>query len=385
MLLCAAPLASAEPRQVEVAVEPGSELFARLVGQTADLALELVAVGNAWQRPGALRVWLEGAPGEAGREVVVADPVTGRTLRRTVAEGAQGGLAASAHAEAIALVVRSGLLELLAPPPEPSAQARPTTAHPERTHDDSPGRARARDAPETRAVPANGEEDATVGPSDEGESERETESAAEEREPPVVAEPTASQSETDDSAPGTLALTLRGAIQVAFDGSVPPPALAPEIGIGLRARALGAALVAGHGFVHESRDATSVVELARHHAALEVSWTFGETTDTGLELAARGGLYALVRRTQIRDTAFLATPDTTTLSPLFSARARLRVPLAGGPTTHHRLLVAIEGGVDLVPGAPTLGYERDGRFVTRDALWIVEPILALALEYAFYP
>jgi len=369
--------AAAQPRRVEVAVASDSELYARIVGQTADLAVTPAAVGDTWQTPDALRVWLVPSSEDGPQVVVVADPASGRTLRRTVGTPGTAGLSASVNAEAVALVVRSGLVELLTPPPEPE----PMTTPPRR---DRPAR-RQRPSPGTGSETASGSEsdaDADADADAESESEPDAESVTESE----------SESEPEpesESEPGSgrigVAPGLRAGMQAVFDGAVPPPELAPEIGLGVLVGRTTLALVGAYGLRLESRDATSIVGLRRHHVALDVAYALGALDAVHLALAWRAGLYVLARDTRIRDVDYRGTADATTSSALFSARARLRVPLAGDPPGGQALWLAVDVGLDLVPGAPTLTYERGTETVTRDALWLPEPVLAAALEYHLWP
>lgn len=365
--------AAAEPRRVELAVAEANEIFARVVGQTADLPVATIAVGDVWVAPDALRVSFE-MPPEGPVVVVVADPTSGRTLRREVAGTAHGGLAASAQTEAVALVVRSGIVELLATAPLPETDVARAGAG-----DAARRRPRVNTKPENPGLA----ETTTVERDRAPVAPRDAPAAAE---PP--AEPAVARSEHERSAgapPGAWGASLRAGVQAAFDGAVPPPQVAPEVGLGVRLGAFGLGLVGGYGLMLESRDDASLVELRRHHATLELSYALDALDAGGVAFALRGGLYALERATRVRDGNYLATADRTTTSALFGACVRLLVPLAGGVSAGHGLSLLFEAGVDVVPDAPTLAYDQGGAAVERDRLWIVEPALALGLEYIVWP
>lgn len=377
LLLVGFPVtAAADPRRVELAVAAESEIFARVVGQTADLPLAPVAVAGVWTTPDALRVSIETPAAEGPAVVIVSDPLSGRTLRREVPSTAQGGLAASARAEAIALVVRSGLVELLAAAPATEVEGADPPRGPEPRR-----RARERASPvDPHVVERTAQERMPTEGADARDASHAPATPSAEA-PAEPAEPTAE----GNTAAGTLGLSVRVGVHAAFDGTVPPPQVAPELGLGVRLGPFGLALVGGYGLVLESRDTASVVELQRHHVTLECAYAFDTESAAGIALALRGGLYALERATRVRAGDYLATADRTTLSPLVGARARLLVPLAGGPAARHGLALLFEAGADLVPGAPTLAYEQDGAAVERNRLWLVEPALGLGLEYIVRP
>jgi hypothetical protein len=288
--------------------------------------------------------------------------------------------------------VRSGLVELLASP-EPEAKPQPE-APPKDAVFAVPATKQAKSTPPRPAhepgedPPPPSEPDAVVRAEAEDDARAEPEVSSDEpaqpSKPVEVIEGDWVEPEAP-SAPSDFAWVLRPGIQAAWDGTGGRPHLAPEVGLGLRVGRIGLALVGGYGLPLESSDDTSVVELQRHHVALALSVEVRGSSATSIELALRMGAYVLSRSTSVRSADYVASPERTTYSSLTSLRARLLLALAGGRGAGHALRLGVEAGVDVVPGAPTLSYQLGDEVMDRDALWLVQPVLTVGLEYAVWP
>jgi hypothetical protein len=120
-------------------------------------------------------------------------------------------------------------------------------------------------------------------------------------------------------------------------------------------------------------DADARLELSRVIAAAGARLWLSAPRPLGVVVAARAGAVLYGRHTLSVTPPAVATPDASTIT--FTAGAD--VSLVWAPSGW--LGVAVEAGVDLTPGAPTLGVDNAGQFVTTHDLWTIQPRLGVFL------
>jgi hypothetical protein len=298
------------PVRLVVVNEPGTE---------APLGAQLEAADALARRQGARAVvWfapLDPQAPRAGLLVVVAEAARGRVLIRRIEAGAAAGDGDSATLEAAALVVRTALRGL-----SEGAEI---------------GLTRAEVAP---APPP----------------------------PPPAAKTAAPAAPPQPASRGRLLAAVGW--HLTYDGQAAQQGLSGHVGYTFGRWTVG--LAAAPSLGAELRDARSTVHLARHAfgAFGEVAAALGEQVSLGAGVSAGAVLFP--RSTGA--TAAGIAPDEASANPTvfagFSARARW-FPAA------FRGFVGLwlEGGAELVPWAPTLGYQLGPRFVPAFQLWHVQP------------
>jgi hypothetical protein len=162
---------------------------------------------------------------------------------------------------------------------------------------------------------------------------------------------------------------------LAHDGEALQQGLAGHVGYGFGRWSLGLSVATSLGAA--LADARASIHLSRHAFGgfAELAPLRTEQLELGLSLSAGAALFP--RTTG--PTVAAIVPEAAAPNPAFfvglAARARwFPRPLGGFVGAW------IEGGADVVPAAPTLGYELDGRFVPAYRLWRVQPGGALGFS-----
>jgi hypothetical protein len=337
---------SAKPpplRAVVRVTEPADEvLLARIRGQVNDLAVQLVvergarleadvpaqveaATQLASTRKARVVVWFR-HPETGGVVVHVADPDENSLLARWIDLGRGGRLESSAHAEAVALMVRLALRALAAgghigvtktPEPEPGPE---------------PG-------PEPVASPP---------------------AIAEHAEPPQ-------RSWSPVAAAGWSA---------AVTGAREPVQQGLAVSLGVDVGHWHAALDGVLGLPLTLADGRTSVDLARHEIGARLDWIPLRRDNLQASLGASAGLVAFARSAAVAlSTDIDPAPAQTTIA----FHVAPGVAAAWRPLEHAPLWLELSAAADVVAGAPRLGYRTAGQFVPTDTLWPVEPLAALSV------
>ncbi|MBI4509800.1 MAG: hypothetical protein HY698_09185 [Deltaproteobacteria bacterium] len=320
---------------VRVPTESDRDLFARIQGQTSDLDVALLtdhgpleagfraqvlsAQRLAGSRAARVVAWFQ-RDESGGIVVYVAEPGASRVLVREL-RASREAFSSSATAEAAALVVRSAL----------------------------------------RALAAGGEIGITVPAPPAAE-----ETAGE--------KPRSAAAELRKAAP--IAWQSMVGWQVALDGhsALGQNGLVARLGV---ARGhLEGSLSATAAFPSSLDDGRTQVNLSRHNVAFGLAyrpWAFGNLR---VSIGASVGAAGYSRSTLALEPSVRAAPSRTTVSLLVGPEARIAWAF------HPRgASVGIEAtlAVDVVVGAPQLGYQVGDEFVTRYRLWPVTPRAGLGL------
>ncbi len=327
---------------------PEDEALARRVqGQLSDLPVVLrvkpgtapgssdaeqwwTAVDLAASESARLALWFSHAPD--GITVHIAEPSTQHLfVRRIQADPAGGRLSRSAMAEAAALVVRSAVKALEAGHEvgvevkvEPQAPTPPAEPMP----------------PVALEVPPRAELPPAV---------------------PISATPLREG-----------AWVLAVGWQVAVDGASPRGQQGPQLVAGWEGRRLRARVLLLPSLPAHLSDAYTRVTLSRH--ALVVGAGVGLKPAERLRLGADfgAGLVGFHRRSVALRPDVVASPTRFTLAAAVSPELSAR--WSAGPVA-----LEMSAAVDVMAGVPTLGYTRGDEFLLRNALWVAQPRLGLAL------
>ncbi len=147
--------------------------------------------------------------------------------------------------------------------------------------------------------------------------------------------------------------------------------------VGLRVERLVVAIVLT-GTVPRALEQTEAnVSLARLGAAMRVAYFIPVATGVALVPSLAVGAVGYLRSTTDAVSGVEAEADALIPSILLSPGLDLVVEL-GGPMS-----VFLRAAADIVPGAPTIGYDRGTEFVSALPLWNVTPSLALGLLASF--
>jgi hypothetical protein len=323
-----------------VLVQPQSaELLQRIEGQSRDVACELRvlpadpvpeddsacrALAAAHGAQGVLIV--RGQPDNAASyELVVCGGEAEREHRAVRATGATSdALSTSALYEAVALVVRSALVDL-----DEALEAKARAAEEERRA--ALARVEAERAAERRA-------------NDEARARAEQEA----RDRDVVVDEAA---QPDDlSSPANLDWLIMAGVDVAAIGA---DSAALELGaraaVDLGVLRLG--LFGSYGLSAPLRDASTRVELCRHRAGLSAGLPVALSRVVVLEPVVLAGAAALERSSESRAASVIARGKQTTWSALFGAELGLSLRVVAP------LGLRLHAGLDVLPGAPRYVYE----------------------------
>ncbi|WP_146210083.1 hypothetical protein [Vitiosangium sp. GDMCC 1.1324] len=315
---------------------PGDEdLASRILGQVSDLPVVLRVSpgpslggndGEQWRTAVELAeslqarvvLWFDREP-----EAIVlhlAEPATRRLfVRRIQSDERRETLGRSASAEAAALVVRSALKALEAG----SQLGEPVV-------------------PEPRVEPV-----VTPPP------------------PPVVVPP------PEPPAP-TEGWQLGVGWQAAVDGHSPRGQQGPQVAVGWEGRGLRARVLLLASLPARLSDAYTRVTLSRHAAGVAGDAALVSSARFRLGVGLGAGVAGFLRSTEPLQPEVEASPSR--LIPALYVAPELSARWRGGP-------MALEAsvGADVLAGVPTLGYHRDGTFIVRNRLWVVQPRFSLSV------
>ena len=332
---------SAKPplRAVVRVAEPADEvLLARIRGQVNDLAVQLVvergahleadvpaqveaATQLASSRKARVVVWFR-HPDTGGVVVHVADPDENSLLARWIDLGRGGRLESSAHAEAVALMVRLAL----------------------------------------RALAAGGHIGVTKTPEPEPEPEPIT--------PPAIVE------HAEEPPQRSWFPVASAGWSAAVTGAREPVQQGLAVALGIDVGRWHAALDGVVGLPLTLADGLTSVDLARHEIGARLDWIPLRRDHLQASLGASAGLVAFARSAAVAlSTDIDPAPAQTTLA----FHVAPGVAAAWRPLEHAPLWIELSAAADVVAGAPRLGYRRAGQFVPTDSLWPVEPVAALSV------
>lgn len=313
-------------------------LLERLQGQTVDLDVELLPVRGQPLEP-TLRAQLQAAEelarghtaravvwlrtGASGRRIAyVAEPAAARVFARPLRGGVgSDATGRSAALEEFAVVVRSALRALA-----------------------------------------------------QGDSIGIDNAAAEAEEPPPPPVPPP----PPPPPPSQTGLLLGLGWQLALDGASPFGQTGPTLRGGLTRGRFAFALSLAAAIPAPISDPFSTVKLSRHSLALLAGVALLARARWRLELNASLGVALFYRATDSVEPGYTATPSH--LTPAFIGGPALDILCR--PVSGARLWLALELGADALAGAPELGYQVSGAFVSRNQLWPVTPRFALAVFFS---
>ncbi|GAB4567021.1 MAG: hypothetical protein Tsb0020_19220 [Haliangiales bacterium] len=354
------------------------EIWTRLGGQTVDLAVTLVRVDDRGERriteqlaaasqlarahSARIVVWFRSDPSRGGIRVYIAEPGADSVFVRYLAQPSDSPDARSASAEAVALVVRSGLRAL--------AQGADIGV---------PSREVVR-ADQAAAAAAS--------------------TAASATEPTSSALPNAPSPPppTNSSAHASAPAAPRSA-------HAPRRSLSPTVAIGWQASRDGLQRYGHHGLLVRAgaslganrndwslrvalagypeaatRDPLTVLYVARHGASVGL-WRRVRTGPLWLEAALSAGATRFVRRTEALADGVTETPAQATWCATLGPSAGAHWPLLTRPA--HQLGLFFHLAVDVVLGAPRFSYLVAGQLETRAATEPVQPRASAGLRWQF--
>ena len=326
------PVRAAEPVRAKVLiwVESAQDqaLVERVRGQVSDLELTLVPVETkpvAVAGPGVVLVWFTRPDPDA--DVVVIHAARGaqsRVWQREIGGGgapAPGGGLSSSTQEAAALVVREALRDMIrAEPPAPEPPVQPKSRTPA----------------------------------------------------PVAAPVVAPQLPARSLASFRAELLWR----VTLDGVSPFRRQGPEFRLGATYRALELSLFAGSSLPVAEHDQLGELRLLRQAVGVRGGHEWRLSHTLALDVGLRGGLVSYARSTVQLAPGVTPNADRVSVSALFGPELRLGWAPWFGP-----LELTLAGGVDVVPGAPRIGYQVDGRFEPSFTFWQLQPIVGIGAAF----
>lgn len=311
------------------------------MGQSRDVAcaLELVGGGDgSCAELGAqhgldavLRV-REPEAGTSAYEVVVCDTADGTEQTRSVSieHGTGDTLGASAAYEAVALVVRSALIDIAAARAARDAQREEARLAAERAREEQAREAAARAA--------------------------ETERARSEQDQPPPSD--------DDADQGPRLLSLWAGTEYAFIADKTPAlGLVGRVTYLLGWIRFGASF--SYGLPASLEDDIARIRLQQHALLLSAAYSSSLADDLWLDLGLMPGVVVLSRSTRVQGADATGAQDKTSWLPAVGLESGLRLRLIGA------FGARIHVAVDLVPGAPRFVYDdiaADGRRVSRTEL-----------------
>jgi len=323
-------------------VQPGAEeLGLRILGQSRDVACALELVGGGERScaelgaqhgvDAVLRV-REPQAGTGSYQVVVCDVAKGSEQTRSVSteHGSGDTLGASAAYEAVALVVRSALIDIAAERAARDAEREAQLAA-ERARQDEAREAAARAAEEERA-------------------------RAEQTQPPPSA--------PDDSDQRPRPWTLWAGAELAFIADKTPAlGLVGRLTYSFGVARIGASF--SYGFPASLEDDVARIRLQQHTLALSAALQSSLADGLWIDLGLMPGVAVLARSTTVQGARATGAQSKTHWSPFIALETGLRLRVIGAFGL--RLHVAL----DLVPGAPRFVYDdvdAEGRRVSRTEL-----------------
>lgn len=122
-------------------------------------------------------------------------------------------------------------------------------------------------------------------------------------------------------------------------------------------------------------DDLTIVDLSRHAAGIVVGYDVMRRDRIELELGIDAGILGHFRSTVAVSPDVAATPSTVTAAGYVGPHVHLRWQIT---PRREGAWLQLGAGADVVFGAPELGYELDGVFVSRNELWPVQPRFHLA-------
>jgi hypothetical protein len=336
----AAALSAQEPCKAVLLQPESAELLQRIEGQSRDVACELLviadkavpqgdcaALARAQAAQGVLIV--RGQPDNAASyEVVVCGGERESELRAVKAAGAgSDALSTSALYEAVALVVRSALVDF-------------AQAHEDLLQRAADARRQAEEAArvEREAQAQTAERDAAQRARAEQEARDRAEREARAEDPPSLANPSW--------------LILAGLDFAAIGADSASVELGLRAGVDVGALQLG--LLGSYGLAAPLRDASTRLQLSRHRIALFAGLPFRVSRAFSIEALLVAGIAALERQSTSRAAVVSATDSATTASALLGAELGVALRLLGP------LGLRLHAGLDLLPGAPRYVYEDIG-------------------------
>jgi hypothetical protein len=342
-------------------VQPGAEeLGLRVLGQSRDVACALELVGGGERScaelgaqhglDAVLRV-REPQAGTGAYEVIVCDVAQGTEQTRSVSteHGTGDTLGASAVYEAVALVVRSALIDIAA------ERAARDAEREERLAAERAREAQARDAAARAA-------------------EEERLRAERAQEPPSDAD-----ADGDSDQRVRLWTLWAGAEYALIADQTPALGLLGRVTYLLGWLRLGASFT--YGFPAALEDDVARIRL-RQHTMLVVAQLSTSLWDDGwIDVGLMPGAVALARSTSVRGAEATRAQDATHWSPILALEGGLQVRLLG------ELGVRLHVAIDLVPGAPRFVYDDvdgEGRRVSRTELAPENPLQPRAGITLFY-
>lgn len=343
-------------------VQPAAEeLGLRILGQSRDVACALELIGGGERScaelgaqhgvDAVLRV-REPQPGTGAYEVVVCDVARGSEQTRSVSteHGTGDALGASAAYEAVALVVRSALIDIAAERAARDAEREQRLAA-ERAREEQARAAAARAAEEERLRAERAQEP----PSDGGDDDA-------------------------DDDPRVRSWTLgAGAEYALIADDTPALGMVGRVTYLLGWLELGASFT--YGFPASLPDDVARIRLRQHTMLLVVQLSSRLWDDGWLDVGLMPGAVALARSTTVQGAEATRAQDATHWSPILALEGGLRLRLIG------ELGARLHVAVDLVPGAPRFVYDdvdAAGRRVSRTELAPANPLQGRAGITLFY-
>jgi hypothetical protein len=342
-------------------VQPGAEeLGLRILGQSRDVACGLELVGGGERTcaelgaqhgvDAVLRV-REPEAGTGSYEVVVCDIAGGTEQTRSVSieHGTGDTLGASAAYEAVALVVRSALIDIAAASAARDAQREEARLAAERVREEQAREAAARAAEEERA---RAEQD----------------------------QPRPSDDDPADQSPRLLSLWA-GAEFAFIAHETPALGLVGRVTYLLGLIRIGASFT--YGFPASLEDDVARIRLQQHTLLLSAAITSSLADDLWIDFGLMPGVAVLSRSTSVQGAHATSAQAETSWLPVLGLETGMHVRLIGA------FGLRIHVSLDLVPGAPRFVYDdinADGQRISRTELApanYVQPRAGIMLFYAF--
>jgi hypothetical protein len=327
---------------VQPGVQPGAdELGLRILGQSRDVACALELVGGGERtcaelgaQHGVDAVLRVRAPeaGTGSYEVIVCDiaGATEQTRSVSIEHGTGDTLGASAAYEAVALVVRSALIDIAA------ARAARDAEHEERLAAERAREAQAREAAERAAA-------------------QERARNAQNQPPP---------SDEDDADRSPRRLSLWAGTEVAFIADKTPAlGLVGRLTYLLGWVRYGASFT--YGLPASLEDDVARIRLQQHALLLSAALTSSLADDLWLDISLMPGVVVLSRSTRVQGADATGAQAKTSWLPVLGLESGLRVRLIGA------FGLRIHVALDVVPGAPRFVYDdinADGQRASRTEL-----------------
>jgi hypothetical protein len=166
-----------------------------------------------------------------------------------------------------------------------------------------------------------------------------------------------------------------GGWQVGVDSTEAAPWHGPVLGVGVVVESWYVGAFGSYALAREISDSLTRLRVTRSEVSARLARHFGSQS-VRAEVGGRLGVLAYDRSTEARAADVAATTDRRSLGPVLALEGAARLALSTALPVE--LVIAL--GVDGVPRAPVLKYDRGDADTERARLWPLQPRASVRLE-----